>query len=497
MEVFYAAIIGAGADGLAAAALLSRAGLKTIVIERNARAGGRLATKEFHPGFRASVYADEIAPIPPELFWSLDLARRGALFMPQRRSLALWSDRSEPLESGDDANALARESQQRAAAMLARAEAELGRPQALSFLAVKRPMSGWPSEDWADASLINVLETRLRDQATVVQLASRALAGRAADPGLAGSALHLLAPGTGSSGICRGGMGTFAAALEEAAREAGARFSFGLEVTDIRRARGRVAGVCLADGVEIGARAVISTLDLKRTFLALFSWTSLPAKLVNRVNGFRMAAGTARLLLALHALPERTGVSGLHWPSHGPVHIAPDLSALRAAFAHWRNGALADALPLTVRFPSVTDPSLAPEGAATMTVTIGAVPHRLFDGAWTNEKRAGLRERVLARIETVLPGLGERVLGSELIVPPDIEEALGLTDGDLDGGEIAPDQMLWTRPWSDGPTAPRTPIAGLYLAGPSTTAGLLATCASGAHAARAVLEDLTRSRWFR
>src|SRR5262249_54766287 len=145
---------------------------------------------------------------------------------------------------------------------------------------------------------------------------------------------------------------------------------------------------------------------------------------------------------------------------------------------------------------SALDPALAPLGAATMTVTIGAVPHRLFDGAWTHEKRDALRARVLKTIEGVLPGIGNRVRAAELLLPPDIEQALGLTDGDLAGGESAPDQMLATRPWIEGVAVPRTPLQGLYLAGPSTLSGLLATCASGAAAAQAALADLSRSRWL-
>jgi phytoene dehydrogenase-like protein len=123
-----------------------------------------------------------------------------------------------------------------------------------------------------------------------------------------------------------------------------------------------------------------------------------------------------------------------------------------------------------------------------MTVTVGCVPLRLFDGAWTHDKRDALRNLVLQRIEEVLPGLTARVRACELIVPTDIEQALGCTDGDLLGGEIAGDQMFSYRPGS-GCALPRTPIRGLYLAGPSTMAGVLGTCMSGVIAAHAIIAD--------
>jgi phytoene dehydrogenase-like protein len=94
----------------------------------------------------------------------------------------------------------------------------------------------------------------------------------------------------------------------------------------------------------------------------------------------------------------------------------------------------------------------------------------------------------LAQIEALLPGTAAHVLASDLIVPPDIEEALGVSEGDLDGGEIAPDQMFALRGFEDHPGG-RTPVAGLYLGGHSSPMGPFASCAAGVAAARAVMAD--------
>jgi phytoene dehydrogenase-like protein len=430
-----AAIIGAGADGLAAAATLAARGLKVVVLERAASCGGRCATREFHPGFRASPYCDEIAPIPAGILRSLELARHGAIF-----------SGAAPLPAGIEA-------------IRARGLADTA-PAGRSWFARASEPKPWPCRELFRETLDG------RDKDAVAD----ALAGRAADPALAGSALHSL---IGRSGIVMGGLGTLAKALEASARKAGVEIMLGLEVADIHHAKQRVSGVRLADGTVIEASAVISTLDLRRTFFSLFAWKDLPKPAIERVSAWRHAAGRARLLIALDE-----GLS-----------ISAPLRTYGFAQAHaaWRAGAMPEHPPLVLTPVSAADPSLAPGGKAVMTATLGFIPHHLFDGAWTHEKRTALEERARKDIEALLPGL--KILATTLIVPPDIEEALGVTEGDLDGGEIAPDQMFALRGFEDHPGG-RTPIAGLYLGGRSSPLGPFATCAAGVAAAHAAMADL-------
>jgi phytoene dehydrogenase-like protein len=479
-----AAIIGAGADGLAAATTLAKIGLKTIVIERAERPGGRCTTRQLYPGFRAAPFCDEIAPIPAEIFWSLDLARRGVTFVPAAFSTALWPDRQDRLSHDDPVLA---EAGATTAAVLHRAEGDAARPP--RFFS-RSPATPWPAEEWGRASLSDALASRGLSDDRAVHLMARALAGRAAHPVLAGSALHLLAPGVGGAGVVAGGLDRLADALMAVARDAGVEIACGLEVSEVRRKGDRVAGVILADGSQIDAKAVLSTLDMKRTFLSLFAWKDLPAEVSQRCAAFRMAGSTARLLFALDGLPDALASQDGRALA-GPIYVRPDAAAFADAYVAWREGTVAEHLPICLRFPSVLDPGLSPIGTAVMTATVGCVPMRPFDGAWTHEKRDALRERIIATIEEIVPGLRARILATELITPPDIEEALGLTDGDLWGGEIAPDQMFDLRPWN-GFVGPRTPMKGIYLAGPSAAAGPLGTCAAGVIAARAIAADLGR-----
>ena len=472
-----AAIIGGGADGLAAAAVLAKAGLRAIVVERHAEPGGRLVTCQFHPGFYASPFAGDVPPIPDELFWSLDLARHGALRSPPLPHTALWPDRS----ATQDSTGILAQAEHRRIAALAFAGAPAPKPRWNPFAKPRR--AAWPAEAWTHRSLLDLFGGTGDDGAALFTAAS--LEGRAADPLSAGSALHLWSPSGG--GVWRGGLRALGTALAGSARAAGAEIACGLDVADIRCRDGRAAALSLADGTEIAARAVISTLDLKRTFLSLFAWSALPAAAVRQIGDFRIAGSSARLLVALSAPPRAANLPD--GALRGPIHVMPDLAQRIEAHAAWRTGVLAERLPLTLRFESATDPGLAPPGAATLSVTIACVPHSLFDGVWTHDKRERLVRQTLAAIEEVLPGLGATVLATDLIAPPDIETALGLTHGDLQGGELAPDQMFAFRPGFLR-KGPHTPVEGLYLAGPSSAAAPFATCAAGAIAAQAVIADL-------
>ena len=231
-----AGIIGAGANGLTAAAVLSRAGLKIVVIERADRAGGRLVTDVFHPGFAASPYADRAPEIPAVVAAALDLAAPCRIELPPqdlraRRDAALahiFAEAREPHASG----------------LLARLR---------RAMAPVTPGVAWPGEDLATRPL-----------ADWPSLTAWALLGRATDPALMGSALTLLSL-AGAEPV-RGGLGVVGAGFAAATGEAELRL--GLEASEVSIRRGRlgthVTGLVLADGRQVQADAVISTLDFKR-----------------------------------------------------------------------------------------------------------------------------------------------------------------------------------------------------------------------------------------
>src|SRR5262249_11850567 len=77
-----AIVIGAGHNGLTAAAYLARAGRKVLVLERRHLVGGAAVTEEVFPGFRFSVCSYVVSLLRPEIIRDLDLPRHGLELLP-------------------------------------------------------------------------------------------------------------------------------------------------------------------------------------------------------------------------------------------------------------------------------------------------------------------------------------------------------------------------------------------------------------------------------
>jgi len=503
MERYDAAVIGAGPDGLIAAHRLASGGLKVIVLERGQTAGGQAVTREFHPGFRASPYADELAAIPARLFRELDLPRQGVILLPQPATVSVAAGQVSLLHtdlrrmvrgaasSGPALAALRRDLDSGRAALSQRLF-QLAGDVRRSFLKPSVPRLVWPGEEWGAKPLADMLAERIPDPVLGHHLAAHFLSGTSASPFLTGSGLHALR-GLDRSGSPRGGLGALSAALLKAARTAGVTFRYGADIAALRVAGGRVAGVVLGGGEEIVSRSVVSTLDVKRTFLGLVPWSDMPEDVTRRVVQFRMGTARARVLIALDALPEIAFASEMPEAALGPVHLSESTEALSTAHAAALAGLLPEAPPITIRFPSLQDPMLAPISKAVMTVTLSAIPARLVDGEWDREKRERLLRIALDAAERLAPGIEARMLAADIITPRDIETELSVSEGDLDGGELAPDQALGFRPfpeWREG----RTPLRGLYLGGPSAAAAPFLLGAGGTQAAERLLADMSRAR---
>ena len=98
-------------------------------------------------------------------------------------------------------------------------------------------------------------------------------------------------------------------------------------------------------------------------------------------------------------------------------------------------------------------------------------------------RRDEVAKQFIDLIARFAPNFGDIIEAYEVLGPPDIEERIGLTQGNIFQGEVTPDQM-----WEHRLT-PRTPIDGFYFCGAATHPGGSVIALNGRNAAMAVLAD--------
>jgi phytoene dehydrogenase-like protein len=98
---------------------------------------------------------------------------------------------------------------------------------------------------------------------------------------------------------------------------------------------------------------------------------------------------------------------------------------------------------------------------------------------------------VIDRIAEFSPNFKELILDVEVRTPRELENEVGLTEGNIFQGELTMDQLLFNRPLP-GYAQYRTPVKNLYLCGSSTHPGGGVMGAPGANAAREILKDARR-----
>jgi phytoene dehydrogenase-like protein len=511
--------IGGGHNGLAAATMLARRGMKTLVLEGRPIIGGAAITEEFHPGFKISTLAHAAQPAAA-LISELRLVEYGLeliepdpdLFVPLRDGGSLMLGRD--IESS--AANIAKFSQQDArryrefCATLDRirsfvASIMVSTPPDIeqsttkdvwSLLTMGRRFRGLGKKDayrllrWAPMSAADFVSEWFESEPLRAAIAAGGIFGTSLGPRSAGSAAVLLmrmSTGDGRRRFVRGGLGAFTAALASAGRAAGVEIRTDAEVRRIGVKDGAVTGVTLVSGEELHAKAVVSNADPRRTLLGLIDPVELEPGFLMRVRNYRSVGTVAKVNLALDALPQFTALPGDARALGGFIHIGPDLDYLERAFDASKYGQWSAQPYLDVAIPSVTDPALAPSGAHVMSITAQYAPYHLRGTNW-NDAGPAFADAVIAALAEYAPNFARSILHRQVITPIELESRYGLTGGHIFHGELALDQLFTMRPLL-GWARYRTPIRGLYLCGAGTHPGYGVSGLSGMNAAREILRD--------
>jgi phytoene dehydrogenase-like protein len=520
-------VIGAGVNGLTAAAYLARAGLSPLVLERRSAVGGMAETLEFHPGYRCSPVHQFAGPMLPGIVRDLQL--NGVSFLrPDVRVFAPSSDGRALLLYDDPkrtASELSRFSEKDARRwpefheslarigrllqpLLSATPPSPDKPSAQDAFGLLKTGRGfralsdkdaWRLLRWGPMAVADFASEWFDTELLRATIAGRGIYGTFAGPWSGGTTANLLlhaafdSHSAGPATFVAGGMGALSDALAASARESGADVRTGATVARVQVRDGRAASVTLSTGEEIPARAVVSALDPKTTFLGLLEPMELDPDFLTTVRNYRSTGSAAKVHLALSGLPVFPALansSDVRAALSGRIPVGDDIDDLERAFDAAKYGDLSERPWCEATLPTVADPSLAPKGGHVMSIHVQYAPYKLRDGDWPSRREA-LGNAAVETLASVCPDLLSLIVARKISTPQDIEQRYGSAGGHIFHGEHALDQLYAARPLL-GWARYRTPVAGLYLCGAGTHPGGGATGAPGLNASREILKDLKR-----
>ena len=529
-----AIVIGAGHNGLTAAAYLATGGLSVLVLEARDRIGGATVTEELAPGVRVPSLAHTVGRLRPSVARELGLTKHGLslvspevrVFAPQPdgRAVSLWSDLAASVDairgwSADDATSYV-EFDRRVRA-LARFLADLGDEappeirtpgfgDALLGLRLGRAFRGLGKDD--GRTILRVLAEAVADF-VAESFATPARSGRRS-PGAA-SATRRWARGRRGRPRCCSRTRPATTAGRRARRSSPAAVRRRSPTRSPRRPRrpgrrsgpprgsrpilavdGVATGVVLEGGEEIEAPAIVSGVDPKRLLTGLVDPVTLGPSLRWRAANIRTPGTVAKVNLVLDGLPEFPAAAGDARLLRGRIQVGTtSIDDVERAFDASKYGRISDSPVLEATIPSLVDPSLvagAAAGTQVMSVLMQWLPPKLGADEWA-ARRDEVGDLAIRTLETVSPGLGARVTARQVLTPADLEADYGLTGGHPLHAEPALDSFFLWRPLL-GWARYRMPVEGLYLAGSGAHPGGGVTGVPGRNAAREVLADAKRRR---
>ena len=517
-------IVGAGHNGLVAAAYLARSGRKVLVLEKRELVGGCAVTEEIWPGYKVSTASYLTSLLQKRIIHELELARFGyqvdakdpAFFspFPDGRYLFMWQDRAKTLAeiakfSRHDAEVFPAYEEHLERLSLVVENLLLTTPPEfpphgfsdyVDYLKLAGRVRGLGSKEITGLvkiftkSAADFLDDWFESDEIKVTLATDGVIGANGGPRSPGTAYILLHHVMGSVGghrglwgFVRGGMGAVSNAIAESARSRGAEIRVNAPVSKLRVSGGRVRGVLLEGGEEITADVVASNLTPQLTFLQLAEARELPDDFVAAIRKYRSEGTSCKINLALNGLPNFRALPGDNGPQHrATMHICPSIDYVERAWDDAKYGLPSQSPLLELTVPTMYDPSLAPAGKHIMGIFLQYSPYTLRDSNW-DDLREPFAYRVLDLIEEYAPGFRSLIVDRQVLTPLDLERRFGLTGGNIFHGEMSLDQMFVMRP-VPGCARYRSPIRGLYLCGSGTHPGGGVMGAPGYNAAREILK---------
>jgi phytoene dehydrogenase-like protein len=478
-------IIGAGHNGLVAAAYLAKQGKKVLVLERRPFVGGSVVTESFGDGFSVDAVQTGGA-LRPDIIKDLKLPlpkvseRPAFISLVSHAESVTYGDHlvidSDPAKAAESIRQFSPKDADRWPEFLRFMDKAANLLDiAYSTLMPRLPKNMSLSEGYGLMELgldlrlagrkdmLNfiralpmtaqeLVEEYFESEIVKAALASVAIYGSTLGPMSAGTGYTLIHNWLNRGGLSHvnvGKAGEITKALATAVKAFGGEIRTEAEVVKICVENQVVKSVMLANGEEIAAKVILSSTDPKHTLLKLVGPMELPPEFVWHTQSIKMRGSVAKV----HLLTD-----GNHGIPQGTVVIAPSIKYLEKAYDAAKYGEISEKPYLEVTtFGNV------------ISIHFQFAPYNLKTGDWRLQKQL-IEKLAIDTLSEYFPNLQSQVSNSHIITPLDLEQTYGLTEGDINHGQLMLDQFLFMRPipgWSNH----KTPIDHLYLCGSGVHGG--------------------------
>lgn len=518
MTDFDAIVVGAGHNGLTAAALLQQAGLRTLCLDFKLYAGGMASTVELFDGFRFEIAGSVQVPTSAVVSDALGLGDLPTVDL-DVMSVQLRGVGDDPLIYYTDPMTLlthlndvhGADAVHGMAGLMAWCQAPtraLGRfdaaqpPKTLDdmFACATNEFERQAISDMLFGSVIDVLDRHLPDRekhgalrGMLAFLAVNTTYRGPATPGSAAAlAFGLAVPDENATLIkkFRGGMGAVTEHLLHLFTAAGGELRLRSRVDGILVGDGRVSGVRLDDGTTVTAPVVVSNLAPDVTVNELIDTSAIPGDIRERFSRIDHRGSYLQMHFALDGPPTFAApYEVLNDPEfQSAIGIFTTPEDLQRQWEDSARGVVPADPAIALQIPSANDPGLAPPGKHAVSAFSLWFPLTEQEASY-GEMKTEMGRRVIDKITRLAPDFESLILRHTTFTPKHMGTMFGAPGGDYCHGLIHPEQMGPNRPGPRGYVDQPLPVDGLYLASAGCHGGPGITFIPGYNAAQQILAD--------
>ena len=514
-------VIGGGFNSLVAASILGQSGKKVLLLEAREQIAGLASTTEFVPGFQCNLINDVVKWIDPRVIKKLNLESHGLSFHSQDIVRIALDTQGKHISffrnSNDTAGSIANHSEEdakvwtdftkyinRCASFLEKLY-ELTPPklpnirfkEVFSMSSMLAPLRKYGTRGLVDfmrvapMTMLDLMDEWFETEFLRSAISTAGIHHLSFGPYAAGTGFNLLHQHVHGKGVfhnahfVKGGTKQLIDAVKLYAESANVEIRINTKVTSINVKNGNCRGVTLESGEILHSEQTVSGLDPHNTFIDLVGSLKLNPSFFTQIRNIRYRGSIARIHFTLNELPEIKGISK---EQMGTVFsVSPSIEYLERASDSVKFGQISANPYVEFTIPSVLNSDFAPNGKHVLSATVQYAPYHLRDRDWSGELKSHLKNNVVEVLGNYIPRFSSFIDSSIVWSPVDFENYFGLTEGNLNHGEMTLDQFMFMRPTMSAARY-ESPIKNLYLCGSGTHPGGGIHGTNGFNAARKILK---------